>query len=281
VNGNPVADGTPVHFSAVVSGMEVDVRTFVRWEVKDADIKPIMEYVGIDIPFEDINGNKVMDPNVDLTLDYNNSNAARGDDVNGDGTMDYSTATHDFFWWFQGSEPFWPDLWSYVYGDGTTGVDTVIDSSVVMVITPRIGAGGTSVSFDTTYRWRKDTTITAPALDSVPTIYADLNKNGKWDRSPAAVDRNNNGRYDGPASGDFEWWRWEMRTFFLGDRFNFTDNDYAVTVPAAIVTTKNGVAEAKVTYPRQMARRLYVTVNAEANGIRDKDGERFVLPIIR
>jgi hypothetical protein len=30
-----------------------------------------------------------------------------------------------------------------------------------------------------------------------------------------------------------------------------------------------------------MARRLIVSVNAEVNGIRDKDGERFVLPVIR
>jgi hypothetical protein len=30
-----------------------------------------------------------------------------------------------------------------------------------------------------------------------------------------------------------------------------------------------------------MARRLAVTVNAETNGIRDKDGEMFVLPVVR
>jgi hypothetical protein len=56
----------------------------------------------------------------------------------------------------------------------------------------------------------------------------------------------------------------------------FDTNEFAVTVDRSVVTT-DGVAQALLTYPRQFARRLYVTVNAEAGGIRDRNGERFVL----
>jgi hypothetical protein len=59
----------------------------------------------------------------------------------------------------------------------------------------------------------------------------------------------------------------------------FDKNDFAVVIDAT-AQTKGGVAYARITYPRQFANRLFATVNAEANGIRDRDGERFELPVI-
>ena len=41
-----------------------------------------------------------------------------------------------------------------------------------------------------------------------------------------------------------------------------------------------GVANVELTYPRQLARRLIVSVNVESNGVRDRSGARFVLPVI-
>jgi hypothetical protein len=57
----------------------------------------------------------------------------------------------------------------------------------------------------------------------------------------------------------------------------FRDNQFAVAIEVS-ATTKSGVAYARLRYPRQFASRLFVNVNAESNGIRDKDGERFLLP---
>ena len=70
-----------------------------------------------------------------------------------------------------------------------------------------------------------------------------------------------------------------MRPQFHGIRFDFHTNDFAVVIASSAVT-KDGVAEAGITYPRQMANRLIVSINAEINGIRDKDGERFALPVL-
>jgi hypothetical protein len=173
-----------------------------------------------------------MDPGIDLTIDYNDAVASRGDDVNGDGVMDYDWQTHDFF-------------------------------------------------YDFNFNGVCDTGVGEPSYygDSNTVIYADLNRNGQWDSSELVRDHNGDGVCDLPASGDFPYWRWEQRGFFEGQRFDFHENDYAVVI-AATATTENGVAKARLTYPRQMARRLIVTVNAETNGIRDKDGERFSLPVI-
>jgi hypothetical protein len=112
------------------------------------------------------------------------------------------------------------------------------------------------------------------------TLEADLNQNGYLDTSELAIDHNGNGIFDGPATGDFIFSLWDMRGFFQGNRFDFLTNDFAVAIEASVVT-KNGVASTRLTYPRQLARRLFVTINSEANGIRDRDGERFVLPVVR
>ncbi|MBD3391547.1 MAG: hypothetical protein GF418_05845 [Chitinivibrionales bacterium] len=299
INGNPVADNTEVHFSAVVTGQAVGMNQFVRWSGEGSldEIKPIIKLVFLDVPFEDINNNYQMDPSIDLRLDDWPNYARRGDDFDGDGTVDYSYSTHDFFWDFnlngvcdtggtlasraepvyEASKKYYLTLLGYDTTYSRPYVDTIITPSIV---------GGVP-TFDTTYEVVRDTFVT-PLIDTTGYTYelwADLNGNGVWDTTEW-VDTDNDGTNDLPEAAfnsrwayDFNYWRWEMRANYMG-YMPFFENDYAVVIDAS-APTEEGVAYARLTYPRQMALRLRVTVNAEANGIRDKDGERFVLPIIR
>jgi hypothetical protein len=234
VNGNPVADGTVVHFGAAVSGMVVHARYLVEWAgVNGAtELKAVLGYRSVDVPFEDMNDNKIMDVGTDLTLDYNNSVARRGDDVNGDGLMDYDPTTHDY----------WVDF----NGNG-----------------------------------RCDPLVGEPRYDSIvyPNVYADLDRNGFYSPSELVNDLDGDGLCDLSASGDFSYSLWEMYPQWAGKRFNFATNEFAIAI-AVSATTIKGVAQTALTYPRQFANRLMATVNAEANGIRDRDAERFVLPVI-
>jgi hypothetical protein len=109
-------------------------------------------------------------------------------------------------------------------------------------------------------------------------LYADLNADGDRDRSEIIVDRGVQGDCKEPPSGDYPYGEWETRSFFSPQKFR--DNDFAVVIAVSAVT-KNGVANTTLRYPRQYARRFFVTVNAEANGIRDRDGERYLLPQIK
>lgn len=241
VNGNPVADGSEVHFSASISGMLVYMRYLIEWEGVESpnDLKAKLGYLAIDIPFEDVNNNLRMDPQIDLTLDYNHAVATRGEDVNGDGAMDWNPLIHDY----------WVDF-------------------------NRNGICETSVG--------------EPRYDTInfPNVYADLDRNGFYSPSELIVDRNGSlggpgdlACDDFPASGDFPYSRWETRPQWAGQYFDFSHNEYAVAI-AVSATTRNGVAQTAISYPRQYANRLIATVNAESNGIRDRDGERFTLPVI-
>lgn len=141
INGNPVANGTEVHFSAVVSGMSVAVKRFVRWDFSGTDIKPVIEYRTRDIPFEDVNNNLKMDEGIDLNLDYNDLVAARGDDVNGDGQVDYDGSIHDFYWDYNlngrcdpgVSEP----AFEITYKRESTAIDTSVDTTTTLADRPR------------------------------------------------------------------------------------------------------------------------------------------------
>ncbi|MDB5050490.1 MAG: Ig domain protein group 1 domain protein [Fibrobacteres bacterium] len=234
INGNAVADGTEVHFSAVVTGLAVGLRVLDHWDglgTSNTSVKPIYRTVGRDIPFEDINNNLKLDAGIDLDLDGDPSILRRGEDRNGDGNFDWNPAIHD--------------TWFDFNGNG--------------VCDPGVG--------------ENDTAVVAGK-----TIFADLNADGFRNRSEILVDRGAIGVCDEPASGDYPYSAWEVRDFFPS--LQFRDNEFAVAIEVSAVT-KNGVAHARLRYPRQLARRLYVNVNAEANGIRDRDGERYLLPQIK
>ena len=110
-------------------------------------------------------------------------------------------------------------------------------------------------------------------------IWADLYPDGVWNSSELIRDVNGNGRFDLPASGDRLWWEYECLPYWFDQRFDFANNDFGIAVTTSATTTA-GVASAKLTYPRQLARRLIVSVNVESNGVRDRAGARFVLPVI-
>lgn len=236
INGNPVADGTEIHFSAVVTGMAIRRLLNDGWTglgtsgAGSVERKPRYKTFYQDIPFEDINNNKAYDPGIDLNIDFDPTRAARGEDINGDGQFDWSAIAH-----------------TYWYDFNNNGI---CDSGIA-----------------------EDPNPFLVPLDSV-TIYHDLNNDGQLNPSEVIGGGSCN---DQPASGDFPYHFWETRRFLAN--LPFTDNDFAVVIPTSAVT-KGGIAEVQLSYPRQVAQRLFVTVNAEVNGIRDKDGERFILPKI-
>jgi hypothetical protein len=233
VNGNAVADGTEVHFSAAVTGAVYATRIFDHWTGLGGSaesVKPLYRVVYHDVPFEDINDNLKYDPGIDPDLDGDASILRRGEDVNGDGAFDWKPASHDFWFDFNGN------------GRCDPGVGE--DDTVVV--------GG-------------------------KTLYADLNANGIRDRSEILSDAAPLGVCNEPASGDFPYLARDVRDY-LPD-LPFRTNDFAVAIEVSAVT-RNGVAHARLRYPRQFARRLIVSVNGEANGVRDRDGERFTLPVV-
>ena len=99
INGNPVADGTPVTFSLQASG-------YVYWKLVPRIIESVSQgafscYSVIDsvsdvLPFEDFNNNFKLDPGEDRN---NDGFANRGADLNGDGIYDpgpdYIDINHD------------------------------------------------------------------------------------------------------------------------------------------------------------------------------------------
>lgn len=233
VNGNMVADGTEVHFSAGVTGAVYATRILDHWQGLGGSIesvKPVYKLIYHEVPFEDINDNLKFDPGIDPDLDGDASVLRRGEDRNGDGVFDWSPTSHDFWFDFNGNGACDP-------GQGEN--DTVV-------------------------------------VDG-KTLFADLNGNGVRDASEILSDGGAAGGCNEPASGDFPYMRREVRDF-LPD-LPFRTNDFAVAIEVSAVT-KDGVAHARLRYPRQFARRLVVSINAEANGVRDRDGERFTLPVI-
>jgi hypothetical protein len=236
VNGNPVADGTEVHFSAVVAGMAVHLKRFDKWLGVGSleDIKPKYFYFTFMVPFEDINHNYTMDNGIDLKLDFNDAVASRGDDVNGDGVCDYDPASGlwDFWWDFNGNGVCDPGVAEPLYSD-----------------------------------------------EGYTSIYADLNDNGAHDTTELLIDYNGNGVCDLPPSGDFRFSLWEGLTQIFSRTFRFDDNNYSIVINKSAVT-QGGVAYVRLTYPRQFARKLYILVDAEIQGIRDIHTEPFILPVI-
>lgn len=233
INGNAVADGTEVHFSAVVTGMKIGTRVLDHWDGLGSveSVKAIYKPMMYDLEFEDINNNFRIDAGIDLDLDQSPGILRRGEDRNGDGVFDW--------------DPFLHDTWFDFNGNG--------------ICDPGVGENDTVVV-------------------EGKTLFADLNANGFRDSSELFIDNGVPNVCDEPASGDYPYGEWEVREFFAP--LKFRTNDFAVAIEVS-ATTINGVASARIRYPRQFARRLFVSINAEANGMRDKDGERFVLPQIK
>ena len=93
------------------------------------------------------------------------------------------------------------------------------------------------------------------------------------------MDHNGNGLCDLPASGDFRFSLWEGYTNIFSRNFRFDNNNFGVVIGNSSAT-KGGVAYTRLTYPRQFARKLYVLVDAEVQGVRDLHAEPFLLVVI-
>jgi hypothetical protein len=303
INGNPVANGTKVNFSAVVSGMAVHQKYFIKWKglggTMSDEVVAVCGYAAVDIPFEDINNNFRMDEN-DLRLDFNDAIASRGDDVNGDGVCDFNPLVHDLWYDFNGNgivdagssntpiieqKPLIRERVDTLCKDSIVKTlirevpDTVWEDSVI-VVCREIIVRDTLGFYTDTIGFSRDYLSTEPyIIIGSNRIWADLYPNGVWDTTELVRDVGTKNVYDVPASGDHRWYEHECLPFWFRERFDFIQNDFGVAVTTS-ASTVNGVAYAKLTYPRQLARRLITLVNAEANGVRDRDGERFVLPVI-
>jgi adhesin/invasin len=251
INGNMVADGTEVHFSAVVSGLAIGRLVVDKWiglGGKDSSgIQVTYKLVAQDLPFEDINNNFKYDPGIDLDLDGIPSLLRRGEDGNGNGIFEYDPLNHDVWFDFNGNGRC----------DAGVGEDDTLRVEVIRDSTGKVTNPGRL-------------------------IFNDLNGNGFRNTSEIILDRGPAG-CSLPVDGggfvtDYPYAQWDARDFL--PPIQFRDNEFAIAIEVS-VPTKNGVAQSILRYPRQFANRLYVTVNAEANGIRDRDGERFILPQIK
>ncbi|MGA2507146.1 MAG: Ig-like domain-containing protein [Chitinispirillaceae bacterium] len=306
INGNPVADGTRVNFSAVVTGMAVHRLVFAGWSGlgsgANTEVKPKYAYNLWDIPFEDINNNFHRDQN-DLTLQYgvgrgyvtqNPANAARGDDVNGDGHCDFDPTIHDLWYDFNDNGKVDTGLSVVQKIDSTPRLDSTIDTAcydtIIHLLLPSPHDTAVNVCHlffkKDTIGYKYDTTRSMIFTGAEPyitvsgaMIWADLYPDGVWNTSELVRDVNGNGRYDIPASGDRRWWEYENLPYWRGLPFNFDQNDYGIAITTSATTT-GGVANVELSYPRELARRLIVSVNVESNGVRDRTGARFVLPVI-
>ena len=105
INGNAVADGTEVHFSAVVTGMKVGVRVLDHWDGLGSveSVKAIYKPMMYDLEFEDINNNFRIDAGIDFDLDQSPGILRRGEDRNGDGVFDWDPFLHDTWFDFNGN----------------------------------------------------------------------------------------------------------------------------------------------------------------------------------
>jgi hypothetical protein len=303
INGNPVANGTKVNFSAVVSGMAVHRKYFIKWKGLGGTAEEVSAVCGYgvkDVPFEDINNNYRMDDGIDLKLDFDNTVASRGDDVNMDSVCDFNPKSHDLWYDFNANNtvdfgstripiteqrPILRERPDTLCKDtiirtlvrtvpDTLWIDTVMVVCHEIVVFDTIGFKTDTVGYSLEFTGAEPSIIIAGVR-----IWADLYPNGVWDTTELVRDVGTKNFYDVPASGDRLWYELESLPYWFGERFEFLKNDFGIAVTTS-ASTVNGVAYAKLTYPRQLARRLIATVNAEANGVRDRDGERFILPVI-
>jgi len=156
--------------------------------------------------------------------------------------------------------------------------DTLLMDSIIHVCRLEFNSDTVGWEYDTTYSYEYTGCERYIEVGGVM-IWADLYPDGVWNTSELVRDVNHNGRYDIPASGDRLWYEYECLPYWFNEPFNFKNNDFGVVINTSATTTA-GVANVKLTYPRQLARRLIVSVNVESNGVRDRSGARFVLPVI-
>ncbi len=241
VNGNLVADGTLVNFSAQPVGMTIYKKgaTLARWGLTYI----IHDSIATFMRWSDYNFNGRLDPGEEPSR-FNTSNPYRGEDLDGNGFINEGEPFEDINRngiWDTLPEPFYIVREADLINPDPDNPDST---------------GGIRRLGDT--------------------VYADLNRNGRLDLVEPWTDLNNNGECD--CAGKFnEKGLIEYKFYGNSEVKRPFPGDVAVGI-AKEIPTKGGKAVNKVTYVQSDAWRVNIRVSAEANGRRSTD--EFLLPVI-
>lgn len=259
VNGNLVADGTPVNFGLVPAAYYPYLSDADQWRGPIADgVSVTYGFVGMSThPYYQVE--TFVKQATLIWSDYNNNlrlddgetgmggKPYRGEDINGDGAINIPPETYYDLngngWWESGNCPV----------NYTTLLDC--DFAEPFVTTQVVGN------------------------DTLP-IWADYNKNGFWDKRESFTDNNKNGLCDCVGGRDSTGTPFDYE-------FNYAGGKTSGEPPKpygsggglkASIVTNGGKASQRIVYPQTDANKVKVKVSAEANGIRDE--LLVILPII-
>lgn len=244
INGNPVADGTEVTFSAKVTGYRIYRKH--AWSIR----RPWSTYGNYyhidwedslsarDYWFEDLNDNYVLDDGEDRNRD---GILNRGEDRNGDGKFNPGPGFEDINW--NGVRDTLPEPWEWEY---------------------RI------VDYDT---------LNSPVIEPVLTFF-DFNGNNQFDLIEPLLGNiteeeyrdTSKGYIPGPGGSlgqypDIDW------------NENGAPDPATAVIIQRTVLTQNGRAPNMVTFGQSDALKIWIRVSAEAQGLVCKTPEEFLLPI--
>ncbi len=254
INGNPVADGTPVTFSCKITGYVTWRYTVDWWGDADyygwlfADIDTAYPIV---IPFEDMNDNYA---SFELEEDRNfDGVVSRGEDLNGDGI--------------------------YVPGPGFEDINhNGVRDSGQQEVEPwkRYQRQDDSAYFDPS-----DSTIKYITRIIWDTAWADFNGNNKIDiREPLL-----NKHLDSTMTWDQYVAQRDAAQGGFGYDLILNDNGMADPSTAVkilrTVQTESGIARNEVWYGQSDATKIQVTISAEAQGVITVVPDVVILPVIQ
>jgi hypothetical protein len=265
INGNPVADGTPVTFSIQVSGY-VCWKLVPIWEesVSQGAFSCYYHVVSDSfvLPFEDFNNNFRLDPGEDRN---NDGFANRGADMNGDGIYDpgppYEDINHDGRRQFDLNTPVEQ---IYLCSNGGRKFADLNGDGVWDPIEPLL---------DPTYKSTYDTLRSDSAYLKLyfkqPIPSADSVRKKLLDSMDLAYKTNSHFYFiNGQGSYDFSW-----------DKQPYPQPDPAVSI-ARTVQTQNGKAANVIIYGQSNAKKVEVMVWAECQGVVPEFPVQQVLPVI-
>ncbi len=245
VNNNPVADGTPVTFSAQVTGYAI--YTFYDSVPHELSYEDLNNNLRLD-PGEDINNDGYLNRGEDRDGDGKITSGPKFDDINGDGERNYRFNPQAFAAWVASGHT--PTSYKY-YGDWSE---------------PLLIPAYDCLDSATHTHW-VDTLVQ----------FVDLNGNHLWDYREPCIDSvyNIDANYENPALGynptfpcfyhpkilgcypDIDW---------LQDGIMRPNPNTAMTITKT-VSTVNGIAPNLLEYGRSDGGHIYTKISAECKGI--------------
>jgi hypothetical protein len=260
INGNPVADGTPVTFSLQVSGYVYWRIIVPQWNDNAQGCFPVIDSVWNVLPFEDFNNNFKLDPGEDRNHD---GFASRGADLNGDGIYDpgpaYEDINHDGTRQFDWRVPVEP---LYICSDGKQRFADLNGNGVWDPIEPLN---------DPAY-------LNAYYTLQIDSVYYKLRQNKPFPASDSALlktlaamdSQYTLGAHFVPQLGsyDFSW-----------DAQPYSQPSPAVSIVRTIQTV-NGKAVNEIIYGQSNANKVDVMIWAESQGVLTEFPAEQILPAI-